>query len=389
VPREAGSADGALLDADLAIETDHELWAEFGDDDATLRYVARLVAAVNTIWQRDVGVRFRVRFVRVWATPDDPWQASEREAALHELDDYWSNPANGMDAAAGPHAVVHLVSGKSPSQGGIAFLGTACEPTGNFGVSQVHGAFGLLDPAQTWDVDVVAHEIAHAFGSLHSHCYDPPLDHCWNAEPGCWAGPIEAGTGTIMSYCQTLPGGMTNVDLVFGPTVSEVLRTGAVSAGCLERAVEACGDGHVDAGETCDDGNRVDGDCCSAACQSEAEGSACLLPEDGDVCTVGRCDGLGACTAARPSTGTLASTLSAPERAPGCHIPPRLSRLLTRATNLLDAFPPDHPVTAADARHLLHVIRRAKGLVRTVPRACRGAIRSSLRTTRLLTLCTM
>src|SRR5262249_54074864 len=31
-----------------------------------------------------------------------------------------------------------------------------------------------------------------------------------------------------------------------------------------------CGDGHLDPGEDCDDGNLVDGDCCSAACTFEA-----------------------------------------------------------------------------------------------------------------------
>lgn len=37
-----------------------------------------------------------------------------------------------------------------------------------------------------------------------------------------------------------------------------------------------CGDGVITTGETCDDGNAVGGDCCSAACQFEPNGAACL-----------------------------------------------------------------------------------------------------------------
>lgn len=55
-----------------------------------------------------------------------------------------------------------------------------------------------------------------------------------------------------------------------------------------------CGDGIVDGGEQCDDGNRLDYDCCSAACTAEPEGNPC---DDGLYCTYQDvCDGAGACT---------------------------------------------------------------------------------------------
>ncbi|MFN8543740.1 MAG: fibronectin type III domain-containing protein [Candidatus Binatia bacterium] len=48
------------------------------------------------------------------------------------------------------------------------------------------------------------------------------------------------------------------------------------SGGCTHTAnatcTGACGNGVIDTGETCDDGNRIAGDCCSASCQVEASG---------------------------------------------------------------------------------------------------------------------
>jgi cysteine-rich repeat protein len=56
---------------------------------------------------------------------------------------------------------------------------------------------------------------------------------------------------------------------------------------------DACGDDILDAGEECDDGNVLGGDCCDDACNYEAIGSAC---DDADACTLGDvCDATGTC----------------------------------------------------------------------------------------------
>lgn len=62
--------------------------------------------------------------------------------------------------------------------------------------------------------------------------------------------------------------------------------------------VEVCGDGVTGSGEQCDDGNNVDGDCCSSDCVFET--GPC---DDGDLCTTGDvCDGAGTCTGPLPVT---------------------------------------------------------------------------------------
>ncbi|MBX3156571.1 MAG: DUF4215 domain-containing protein [Deltaproteobacteria bacterium] len=89
----------------------------------------------------------------------------------------------------------------------------------------------------------------------------------------------------------------------------------------------SCGNGVIDAGETCDDGNRIDGDGCSASCTDETGGGS----DDADATNdAGGCcsSGGGAAGAFGLSALTLGlalrrrATQRSPERARrsrGCH----------------------------------------------------------------------
>jgi len=272
-----------LVRADAAIETDHELWAKFGSDAQTLDYLASLAAASSAIDERDVSVRLSFSYVRLWPTASDPWSATAPDQQLAEVRNYWTNPANDMDAIAGPHALVHFISGKSV-QGGIAYIGSVCDPRYFFGVSQVFGHFDLSDPTQIWDVLVVTHEIGHNLGTPHTHCYSPPVDECYAQETNCYAGPVVCSRGTIMSYCHLSCGGLSDIDLVFGDVVSAQIRSTVATASCLTPARD-CGNGVVEAGEQCDDGNLVAGDGCSASCRLEVCGNG--IRDAGEQCDDG------------------------------------------------------------------------------------------------------
>ena len=63
----------------------------------------------------------------------------------------------------------------------------------------------------------------------------------------------------------------------------------------------ACGNGILDPGEQCDDGNLDDGDCCSSSCTLDAAGTLCA--DEGNVCTDDVCDGAGTCQRL-PNAGT-------------------------------------------------------------------------------------
>lgn len=101
----------------------------------------------------------------------------------------------------------------------------------------------------------------------------------------------------------------------------------------------SCGNGTIDPGETCDDGNANDADCC-AKCQLAPAGAAC---SDGDPCMANdTCDAAGACVAGTmpgcgpcetcgPSGGCVPRVMTA------CHGPTE------RLSGVLEVVPGKHP----------------------------------------------
>jgi cysteine-rich repeat protein len=84
------------------------------------------------------------------------------------------------------------------------------------------------------------------------------------------------------------------VRMAVDPEDARVYLANAVGDAVLVFRRIVCGDGEVDRGEQCDDGNATGGDCCSAACAPEPAGAPCA---DANACTA--CDGAGGC-APRP-----------------------------------------------------------------------------------------
>lgn len=97
-------------------------------------------------------------------------------------------------------------------------------------------------------------------------------------------------------------------------------QAGRCDVGAFE---SACGNGNIDTGETCDDGNNADGDCCSGTCNLESEGSPCSddnACSTGDRCVAGTCTPTGAqqcgpCLSCLPEGGCVAEPWT------GCHQP--------------------------------------------------------------------
>ncbi|HRQ73728.1 MAG TPA: M12 family metallo-peptidase, partial [Phycisphaerales bacterium] len=211
---EAGGGEGGVRNGPcrvvrVAIDSDFEYtsWLFGGNADASAAYVLTLMSAVSEIFTYELNVRLVVPYVRVFTQDDDPYGGGDR---LGELLNHWRATKGGVQ-----RDLAHLFSGNFG--GGVAYVSVMCSKDWGYAVSGVGGWFPY--PLQdhhsgNWDPFVVAHELGHNFGTLHTHDgYDPPIDNCGNGDCS------QAWGGTIMSYCHGCAGGMTNIVLRFGPLV--------------------------------------------------------------------------------------------------------------------------------------------------------------------------
>jgi hypothetical protein len=230
------SAISSLHTATLAVDTDNELMSiKFANNTTTATdYIASLIASMSVIYERDALVRLLqgTTILRVSTTADpynDVSSGNANPSKLQEFSNVWNTTYAGV-----PRAVAMMLSGKQAGGGasGIAWVNTLCSKYYGTSFSQV---YTTGTTPSTGDVLVVAHEIGHNFGSPHTHCYTTPVDNCYNAESGCFAGTkscpasqtingVTSVTGTLMSYCH-LSGlaGCTSKTVFHPRTIAEKL----------------------------------------------------------------------------------------------------------------------------------------------------------------------
>jgi cysteine-rich repeat protein len=280
------------LALEVLVDVGNDLYtSQFGSSAPTAtQYVASLFGAVSGVYRRDIGVAVLVSQLVIWTTPD-PFGGVDSHAQLVAYQNY--NNANRVGVVRDTaHLLAHI------GDGGIAYRGVLCDDPNSDAVSNLDGFYSSFPTVGfLWDVYVVSHELGHNFGSKHTHCYVPPLDHCYNLEPGCYNGPVEPTVGEMMSYCHLVD----SIEMGFSPTVEAVVRAGAEAGVCVGLAPGVCGNGVIEPGETCDDGNVADGDCCAANCVAEV-GLACT--DDSDACTTDACSETGVCAHTPPGTCT-------------------------------------------------------------------------------------
>ncbi len=208
----------------IAIETDNEFRTRLGGTTQAQNYIATLLGADSEIYQRDVAMKLNVSYARIW-TVDDPWTAANTGAQLDQFVSYWNTNMGSVQ-----RDLAHMLSTRGLG-GGIAYINATCSGFG-YGVSaNLNGSFPyplINNNGGNWDVNVVAHELGHNFGTGHTHesnWYNPIIDGCGLAYVGGVQDCSQAfALGSVMSYCHLCPGGMANIKLDFGPRVEATIR---------------------------------------------------------------------------------------------------------------------------------------------------------------------
>ncbi|MBL4698318.1 MAG: hypothetical protein JKX70_05750, partial [Phycisphaerales bacterium] len=203
--------------AGIAVETDWEFTDRLfsGNTNASAAYLVSLVGAISEIYERDMNVRLSIPFLRVWGDNSDPY--SSAGDPLDQVLGEWNANMSHVD-----RTLTHYFTGRQDtSYGGVAYLSVLCNTDFGYGVSAyLNGSFPypLVDHnGGNWDVVVASHELGHNFGTSHTHNYSPQID-------GCGTGDCsEAFGGTIMSYCHSCSGGLTNIVLGFHPRVQDTI----------------------------------------------------------------------------------------------------------------------------------------------------------------------
>lgn len=204
--------------AGIAVESDYEFTQRLfdGNTNASAAYLVSLMGALSEIYERDVNVRLAVPFLRVWADDSDPYDGAVGDP-LDQVRNHWTSSMGGVE-----RTLTHFFTGRqNTSYGGVAYLSVLCNENYGYGVSAYLNGFFPYPLADhqggNWDVVVAAHELGHNFGTSHTHNYTPVIDGCGNGDCS------NAFGGTIMSYCHTCSGGISNIVLGFHPRVQNTI----------------------------------------------------------------------------------------------------------------------------------------------------------------------
>ena len=198
--------NNTIYEIELMVDVGNKLFVKEQNDPAlTLDHLIDVFGAVNAIYQRDLKARLAVVSLTIWDTPDPVSVDSNGDSVVQtddQLDNYQSYV---LSHRAGVHRDLAHFLDYNRNLGGLAYVDVLGSGAGDyrFGVSNVYadGDFPADVNTYYWDTMVVAHEIGHNVGSVHTQCYSPPIDCCAIGDACSQCTTAAPAAGTLMSYC--------------------------------------------------------------------------------------------------------------------------------------------------------------------------------------------
>lgn len=217
----------------LYIETEFDMYQWEMDLSGVEAVVTNIFNQVATIYQNE-GISICLSEIHVWTTVD-PYTETEPVPLLNQFQNYRTS-ING-DLGQLLSYKTNTVGGKTVKQGKAA------------GFNGLHSSsvrdklsFAMLEPFNipafpnySWNVNVMAHEFGHLFGSPHTHACvwngnNTAIDGCANVEGTCSKPYLPSSGGTIMSYCQNVENIGINFSYGFGTQPGNVIRNSVATA---------------------------------------------------------------------------------------------------------------------------------------------------------------
>ncbi len=262
-PRQRGSGLGLLQ---LTLVADFAMYRLHGA--ATADYMLGIINQVDGFYVTNLGVTLQVVATVIYTSQGiEPFSATSVPVNLLQ-DLAAARAAGGLLSGGG---ATHLLTGRdlTGSVIGVAYLDSVCNSYLGVGLSQ---NFALDNHMMSL---LVGHEIGHNLGASHDGVAASP---CSAAAYGFVMWPtLAADAAEEFSACSR-------------NSITPVVD----AAQCITAiAAVGCGNGVVDPGEECDDGNDTPGDCCRNDCLFDSLGTQCS--DDADRCTDDTCDGAGYC----------------------------------------------------------------------------------------------
>ncbi|HEX8097258.1 MAG TPA: M12 family metallo-peptidase, partial [Pyrinomonadaceae bacterium] len=182
-PGEAATAT-EKREIEIATETDFEYVNHFGDSGAADAEILGIMNQVDGVYQKELGLTFKVVYQHTWATANDPYSSTASDGVLNEFTNYWN--AN----VSVPRDLAHMWTDKLMDNGktaGRSFTGAACRDS-----SRAYGVSMRLTNGQKYTL--TAHEIGHNLGASHT-------DQT-SAASVCSGSVMNATVGLTLSFCQ-------------------------------------------------------------------------------------------------------------------------------------------------------------------------------------------